>query len=294
MTIDVPAAVAFVASNGRVLDRRRLHHLLGDGDAAGVIAALDGYHNNDGGFGWALESDLRSPESQPVAAMHAFEIIAGIAPTVTPRAVELCDWLQRHTIDNNGVPFALPIGNPAGCAPWWKDADTTAPSLHITAAVAAKAHLVARHDPAVASHPWLGATTEWCLERIAGITKPNSHELLFSLLFCEAASDTHPEATGLLEHIGEHLPDHGVVAVDGGIEGEVFHPLDFSPNPGRPLRRLFPDHVIAADLDRLEADQRDDGGWDVNFRSASPVGLLEWRAYATVNAIIILRANRKA
>ena len=111
------------------------------------------------------------------------------------------------------------------------------------------------------------ASTEWCRDRIAGLREPNAHELLFSLLFLDVASDTHPDVTGLIEQMGTRLPDHGVVAVDGGIEGEVFHPLDFSPNPGRPLRRLFPDQVIAADLDRLEADQQADGGWDVNFRS---------------------------
>jgi len=41
----------------------------------------------------------------------------------------------------------------------------------------------------------------------------------------------------------------------------------------------------------LAAGQRDDGGWEVNFRSASPIGALEWRGYATVGAIQVLRAN---
>jgi hypothetical protein len=38
-------------------------------------------------------------------------------------------------------------------------------------------------------------------------------------------------------------------------------------------------------------DQLDDGGWDVNFRSASPAGTLDWRGYATVSATRLLRAN---
>jgi hypothetical protein len=41
-----------MAAAARVLDRRRFGALLGDGDAAGLLAALDGYRNPDGGYGW--------------------------------------------------------------------------------------------------------------------------------------------------------------------------------------------------------------------------------------------------
>jgi hypothetical protein len=74
MSIDLPAATSFVTTHARILDRRRLRLLLGDGDPEGVLAALDAYRNLDGGFGWGLEPDLRSAESQPAAGLHAFEV----------------------------------------------------------------------------------------------------------------------------------------------------------------------------------------------------------------------------
>ena len=294
MSVDLAAATAFVATHGRVLDRRRLHHALGHDDANGVLAALDAYRNPDGGYGWALESDLRSTESQPAAAMHAFEIFAELAPVTTHRARELCDWLTANSRAGGGLPFALPYDETAGCAPWWKDPDTTTPSLHITTAVATHAHRTARHDPAVAPHPWLIDTTRWCFERIAALDEPNSHELLFSVKFLDAASDQHPDALDLIDRLAPHLPSGGIVPVDGGIAGEVFHPLDFAPEPDRPVRRLFDDDVIAADLDRLAGEQLDDGGWTVNFNSASPAGSLEWRAYATIDAVTVLRTHGRA
>lgn len=94
--------------------------------------------------------------------------------------------------------------------------------------------------------------------------------------------------------VAPHLPPGGIVPVDGGIEGEVFHPLDFAPEPDRPVRRLFDDDVIAADLYRLAGEQLDDGGWTVNFNSASPAGSLEWRAYATIGAVTVLRTHERA
>ena len=73
MTYDTERALDFLAGHGRQLDRRRAEMLLdGRGDVAGALAAaLDAYRNPDGGYGWGLEPDLRSPESQPGAALHA-------------------------------------------------------------------------------------------------------------------------------------------------------------------------------------------------------------------------------
>ena len=49
--------------------------------------------------------------------------------------------------------------------------------------------------------------------------------------------------------------------------------------------------MVAADLVRMAAGQQDDGGWTVDFRSGSPAGSLDWRGYATVRAIGVLRSN---
>src|SRR5262245_54547930 len=108
-TIEVhtAAAVSFLAGYGRVLDRRRPELLLGGGSAEGVLAALDSYRNPDGGYGWGLEPDLRTAESQPTCAMHAFEVLAEVGPTTSPHAVELCDWLAERSLADGGLPMIL-------------------------------------------------------------------------------------------------------------------------------------------------------------------------------------------
>lgn len=286
MAPDVSRARSFVATHGRVLERRRFDLLFAGAPAEPVLAALDGYRNPDGGYGWGLEPDLRSPESQPVAAMHALEVLAEVGPVRSRRSVELCDWLQAHTLDGGGLPFALPSTDPAGCAPHWLDPDTETPSLQITAQVAANAHLVARHDPAVRDHPWLDRATAWCLDAIDGLeAAPHAYELMFAVRFLDAVAPVEPRALDLLDRLGRHLPDDGVVPVQGGAEGEALRPLDFAPRPGSAARRLFADEVIDADLQRLAAEQRDDGGWTVDYPSYSPAAELEWRAYATVEAL---------
>src|SRR5690349_18027013 len=119
MTIDLQAAASFMAAHARVLDCRRFELRTGGGDPAAVLAAVDGYRNPDGGYGWGLEPDLRCAESQPGCALHAFEAMEDALPLTTPRAAQLCDWLAANSLPDGGLPFALPMADPAGSAPFW-------------------------------------------------------------------------------------------------------------------------------------------------------------------------------
>jgi hypothetical protein len=293
MSIDLSSVAAFLATHARVLDRRRFE-LLAGADPAAVLAALDGYRNPDGGYGWGLEPDLRSPESQPGAALHALETFAEAGPATSPRAAQLCDWLDRVTLPGGGLPFALPTDAPAGNAPWWRDPDSTTSSLQITTITTANAHRVAAHDPAVAEHPWLGRATRYCLDTIANLDgPPGAYVLAFCLRFLDAAHRTHPKAHDLIDRLSEYVPADGVIRVQGGTENEALHPLDLSPFPGTPSRSLLRPEVIAADLDRLMAAQQGDGGWTVDYAKVSPAGVLDWRGYITVHNIQVLDANNR-
>ena len=285
MTVDLEAAKAFMAGHARLLDRRRLLHLLGESDPAQVLTALDAYRNPDGGYGWGLEPDLRSAASQPVGAMHAMEVLAECAPDSSARAGELCDWLLGHTLADGGLPFAFPVGDPAGTSPIWTGADPAASSLQMTAQIAAHAHRLA----AVADHPWLSAATEYCLEAIERMDEPHAFALMFSLRFLDATAPHLPEADAALDRLGRHVPADGVLSVAGGAEGEVLRPHDLTPWAGSPSRRLLSDAVLETDLARIAGEQQDDGGWIVLFEPGSPVAALEWRGYVTVSAVEILR-----
>jgi hypothetical protein len=293
MEIDLTTTSAFMATHARLVDRRRFDLITGGGDADGLLAAVAGYGNADGGFGWALEPDLRSPESQPAGALHAFEVFDEVGPRAGGPAARLCDWLASVTLPDGGLPFALPLTHPAGSSPWWRQADPAQSSLHLTAAVAGMAHRFARHDPAVGEHEWLVRATDYCLRRITDLDRPDSAmELRFALSFLDAVHDVRSGAAGLLRRLGAFLPADGTLAVEGGVEGEALRPLDFSPWPDRPLRTLLAPEAIAADLDRLAALRQDDGGWVVDFVSQSAAGTLEWRGYATVDAVKILLAHQ--
>jgi hypothetical protein len=285
--LDQDRIIDFITANARLLDRHRAELAVGRGDPEAALAVLAGYRNADGGFGWALEPDSRAPGSQPVAALHAFEVLEEVAPVTSPLATGLLDWLDAVALPGGALPFGLAVGASAGSAPMWDSADATTPSLHMTAVVLGIAHRVAGHDPAVAGHPWLRRATDWALEQIAALDGPgHAIEFRYVLALLDAL-----DAGDELERLGAHLPADGTMAVTGGKPDEAMRPLDFSPEPGRPLRSLIDASAIEADLDRLEGEQHDDGGWDVDWAHWSPAGGLEWRGWATVRALRILRGN---
>lgn len=287
MNIDMKAAAGFLATQARLLDKRRFEVLFRDGDPATALAALEGYRNPDGGYGHGLEPDCRSATSQPGGALHAFEVFAGVGPATSPRAVELCDWLASISLPDGGIPFALPMPDPEGSAPFWAEADSSVSSLQITAIVAVTAHSVAVHDPAVAAHPWLANATRYCLDAIEKIEEtPHALVLAFAMKLVDRIGDTR-----LVEKLGRFIPDDGVVAVGGGIEGEAMRPLDFAPEPDGPARKLFRPEVIEADLRRVAGAQHEDGGWRVDYTSYSPAAALEWNGLFTVGTLGLLRAN---
>jgi len=282
----------YMSTRARLLDRRRYELLFAGGAADGVLAALAAYRNPDGGYGSGLEPDLRSSTSQPVAALHAFEVFEEIAPATAPDATALCDWLGAITLPDGGLPFALPVPDPAGCAPFFRNADPGLSSLHMTSMLAAIAHRIARHDEAVANHPWLATATAYSLRSIRAMAGPgHALEFRYALQLLDAVHDGEPGAGAQLLRLAAYLPASGSMPVAGGAADEALHPLDFAPDPGRPIRRLFPQTAIDAELDRLAAQQRDDGGWTVDWNAHSPVGAFEWGGWATVRALKILQAN---
>jgi hypothetical protein len=286
MTVDLKAATIFIHSAARLLDRHRFEHVLEGADRAPVLRTLRAYRNDDGGFGHAIEPDMRAPVSQPVGVHTAIEIVHEIGADDDPMVQPACDWLASVTHDDGGIPFCLPSATAYPRAPWWQPADAS--SLIQTAANAAALHAVGAH------HPWLDAASELCWQRIDALVVSAAdpgvgYELIYGIAFLDAVPDA-ARAEAVLDALAPDLRASGVVA-EPGTDGDVHTPLDFSPWPGARSRRLFDAATIERDLDALAAAQRDDGGWTVGFPAWNPVAAHEWRGVATVRALRVLRAH---
>jgi hypothetical protein len=288
-TPDFDAAAGFLAARGRVLDRRVFQRLFGGGAAGPVRDAVAAYRNDDGGFGHALEPDLRTAASQPAATEMALRVMDLADAWDEALVAGALDWLVTVAPAGGGAAFAAPSLSEGPHAPWWTAQQENVASPIQTGQIAGL--LYARG----AAHPWLGPATEVMWSLIDGLAEPGPYEMFGVLSFLERVPD-RARAAAAFDRVGPLLLSRGLVALDPEAAGETeaHSPLDFAPLPGSIGRPLFDPAVIEAHLDRLAAGQRDDGGWTFNWPAWSPAAESDWRGFLTVDALRLLRANGRA
>ena len=284
-TPDFDAAAEFMAGHARVLDRRVFQRLFQGGAPEPVRDAVAAYRNDGGGFGHALEPDLRAAASQPAAVEMALRIMDAADAWDERLVRDAIDWLTSIAPAEGGATFVLPTLSQGPHAPWWVPAKGNPVSRIQTGQIAGV--LYARGF----SHPWRDAATEVMWRGIDQLTNPNAYEMFGVLAFLQHVPD-RPRAEKALHRIGQPL--RALVTQDPNAEGETHSPLDFAPLPDSIARPLFDDATIEAHLNHLAGAQLDDGGWMFNWPAWSPAAEADWRGFLTVDALRVLRANGRA
>jgi len=282
--IDLAAAQRFVYDDARLLERHRLAMLFEGTPAGRVLDALRPYRNDDGGWGHALEPDLRGPDSQVSGALSALEVLAELGtaahPEVAALAAGTADWLAGVALPDGRVPHVLPTAVAYPAAPWMQPND----GGMLTFAVAAHLWKLG------VEHPWLDAATAWCWAQLDADILVGGYTVKFALDFLDAVPEPD-RVVAAVERLRPALREDGTIPVEGGQDDERLTPLALSPVPGAPSRALFTEAQIGAELDRLENEQLADGGWDFDFLHWSPGQSVEWRGIVTLGALHTLRRH---
>jgi hypothetical protein len=188
---DVEAARAFVCGTGRPLERHRLAALCGS-PVSPVLDALAPYRNEDGGFGHALEPDVRAPHSEPIAALAALDVLAEVNALDHVWVSDLAGWIETIALDDGGIPFLLPAGERYPRGPWMQSGRG---GSHLTFGLAAKLHEAAR------STRWLKQATGWCWSKLEGGGEVGPYTLRFALDFLDAVPEPR-RADAAIERLG--------------------------------------------------------------------------------------------
>ena len=270
----------FVRRDARLLESRLFATLFEDADAQGVVDALRGYQNADGGFGHGLEPDKRCPDSLALDVEVAFDTLLAAGARDDLMIRRAVDWLDLTANQDGAVSL---------CAPAVEDYPraehitewTYQPGLNPTAGLVGRLHKLGFE------HPWREKAGAWCRVEVAKGFPEDAHGMREVLEFLEHTDDVD------LDRVRDWLPKLQWFRADAADPTYGVTPLSFAPTPDSFWRPLFTEAQLEAHLDRLLADQQPDGGWAITWEPPGPASTLAYRGIVTLGALRTLKAYNR-
>ncbi|TDO62783.1 hypothetical protein EV651_106405 [Kribbella sp. VKM Ac-2571] len=270
----------FVRRDARVLERRLFAAVFEGADPQGVVDALRGFQNADGGFGHGLEPDKRCPDSLALDVEVAFDTMLAAGARDEEMVRRAADWLDRTATADGAVPLCGPAVEAYPRAEHITEW-TYRPDINPTAGLVGRLHKLD------IEHPWRDRAAVWCAAELAKGLPEDAHGLHEALEFLEHTGDVD------FDRIRDWLPKVGYFRTDAADPTYGVTPLQFAPSPDSFWRPLFTDAQLDAHLDRLIEDQQDDGGWAITWEPPGPAATLEYRGIVTVGALRTLKAYNR-
>ena len=292
-------ASRFLHTEARPLERAMFAYRFENGPSQSVLAELTRFANDDGGFGHALEPDVRTPSSSALATALALKVLEELDVSAThPQVRGAVDWLVS-TYDAEAKVWRVvpPDANDHPHAPWWHDENGSLAQMFDGFRVIPRAlivgllHRFGTHRPT----EWLDGITEStvsCVEGLEVLGEGGGSDLEYVVHLARTA--TVPES------FRARLSARIRAAIPSSVERD---PAKWSSYCVTPLRAVpTPDSIgadliaseLATNLDRLIGRQRPDGAWDPTWEYPYAEGMApartEWRGIVTLEALTTLRA----
>lgn len=273
----------FIWETARHLERAIFAYRFDSAPATRILQILQSYQNDDGGFGHALEPDLRAPDSQPLFVEFALHTLYECNLRDVPLATKVCDFLAKHADLHQGIPTIFPSARQFPRAPHWHNPAAEAPSFDRLTGLVGLVHWQG------VQHPWLEAAVAACLANVETAHYTDAHTILTAFCLIESLPQT-AKVDALFQKLAQELSTANFFWAETPVTGYGLTPLHFAPTPHAYCRRLFTDAQIESHLQELAAQQEADGGWPIAWEPPSLMARCEWRAHRTVNALSTLRS----
>lgn len=264
----------FIFSNARRVDRAMFETIFektfqgGDGEA--LVNALNAYRNVDGGFGHALEPDLRTPSSQPLHCETALMMLKQAGVCRPDFADACCDYLAQVARSDCALPAFTQDALDYPAAAHWQSGFGAQPSVDRACGIVAS---LAWHG---ATHPWFVAARAACSKHIQSADIDEAHHLRYAFEAAEALLEG-PARERTLVRLRSMLEHADFFVAETPVERYGLTPLQFVAAPDSAARAVFDDTSIERHLEDLLARQSEDGGWPIRFDPPSDAARTEWR-----------------
>jgi hypothetical protein len=288
-------------TQARALERALFVHRFEGVAVEDVLAELARFQNEDGGFGHALEPDMRTPSSSALATGIGLRMLRELGcPAEHPMVRQAVAYLLATYDEQAQVwPVVPPDANEYPHAPWWHDEDGSLARLFDGFRIIPRAILVGslNHYAALVETGWLDRVTEATvryIETVEVLGEGGGSDLEYAISLAEAEHLGSHYAARLLARIRAAIP---AVVVRDPAQWDTYciTPLKAVPSPDALGADRIPDE-LQRNLDHLIARQTPEGIWEPTwswgdaYPKVWPQAKVEWRGQLTLEALMQLEA----
>lgn len=292
----------FLKNRARPLERALFEYRFEDGPDTAILVALTLFQNEDGGFGNALEPDVRTPASSALATGIALNMLKVLGtPYTHPLVADAVGYLTgTFDYDQQVWRVVPPATNESPHAPWWHDEEGSLARTFDNFQIIPRAQLVGllHHYAELVDDAWLAEVTEASVASVELLeTKAfggGGDTLAYALSLAETEMLPEQYRARLLPRLREVTEE--VVSRDPEEwDSYVAPPLKIAPLPTSPVADLLGDD-LQRHLDYVIADQEPGGYWQPSWSwgDAYPTAWQqaeeEWRGVLTLDHLTSLHA----
>ena len=298
----------FIKTQARPLDRALFEHRFEDAPVERVAAALSRYQNADGGFGHALEPDVRTPHSSALATGIGLKLLKdlGFSPA-HPMVAQAVVYLNDTILENKTAQVwraIPPEANDAPHAPWWhdevKEGESSLAQTFNDFLIVPRAQIVGllHHYAQLVPPDWLDTVTEATVATITSLDAEafggGGDTLRYALDLAETAALPAAYRDRLTPHL-RAVADQIVCRDPAAWSGYCPTPLKIAPTPDCIVADMLHD-ALQAHLDYVIAHQTEAGSWEPTwswgdaYPDAWAEAKREWRGHLTLETLTSLHA----
>lgn len=292
---DFEKAERFIKEYGRPLEIARFKYEFNDAPLGEVLEALSGFQNDDGGFGHALEPDLRTRESSVLCTSMALQILRGLSIANTNHLVDsavkfLCAELNEKQLSWRIIP---PSAEKSPRAPWWyqngREEEFESFSLNPTAELLGYLYDYSAFVP----DRVIKLLSNKVLSEVIGLEEIEMHDLLCCLRLLKTKSLPSSFGDQLTFKIND-LIKNTICCNKEDWDSYTLRPLQVIDSPESTFFSGF-EVAINLNLDYEIQEQQSNGAWiptwswDEQYPNAWKTAKKEWMGVITLEKLLTLK-----
>jgi len=271
----------FILTNARMIERRLFEFHFENGTTEGVYHAVYAYRNSDGGFGYGMEPDTASPESQPLFSIMALETLDEVGYLTKEIILEdFMPYFENITTEKGGIPWMFRPKSDYPCSGHFK-------TVKEWAALSTTAPLLGILEKYKIEIPWMKKAEQFVWQEIERIKEKHvfCHLCVPRRLQFLQYTKSSDKAEKALNDLKNWILADGVLCKDKSHEGWGLygkpHSLYYAPSPESILYPIFSKDMINSDINELTKRQKKDGRWDTWYGLSEGMKL-EWAGIQTL------------